>query len=97
MIRILVIIGLLVLTGCANAEQQRAQLSASHDRFCSSIGAGRGTPGYADCRLRAMQMAVSERNAAMIAASQPTYQPPPIQQPHFNDPTPTFECCGTRR
>jgi hypothetical protein len=91
MTRILVIIGLLGLSACASPEQQRAQLYASHDQFCSSIGAGRGTPGYADCRLRAMQISASERNAAMIAASQPSQpaftpiqMPPPPQAPNFS-------------
>lgn len=71
---------LLTLAGCASAEQRRAELIAQHNNYCKSIGVGPGTAGYADCRLRTMQMAISEDNArrqaaATIAASPDTRAP----------------------
>jgi hypothetical protein len=77
---------LLLLTGCASAEQRRAETAAKHDSYCKSIGTMPGTPTYTDCRLKMMQMSVSERNAdrqaAAIENSSSTWTPmvaPPIR------------------
>jgi hypothetical protein len=72
---------LLLLAGCASAEQRRAETAAKHDQYCKSIGAGPGTPACTDCRLRVMQMAVSESNAARQAAAIESTAPPILGQP----------------
>jgi len=46
------------------AAERRAQTAATHDQYCKANGAGPGTPAYTDCRLKMMQMAVSQSNAA---------------------------------
>jgi hypothetical protein len=98
--RKLLILALLALAGCASAEQQRTQRDARHDQYCKSIGADPGTPTYTDCRLKMMQMAVSESNAARQAAaieSAAPYTPAPtvapIPAPNFG-PAPVMQRIG---
>jgi hypothetical protein len=80
--RKLFILALLALAGCASAEQRRAETAAKHDQYCKSIGASTGTPAYTDCRLKVMQMSVSESNAnrqaAAIESTGPTFTPAPV-------------------
>src|SRR5262249_44180533 len=66
---------LLLLMGCASAEQQRAQEAARHDPYCKSIGAGPGTPGYANCRLQLKQMEVY-RPTTVVTTQQSEFDRP---------------------
>jgi hypothetical protein len=98
--RKLLILALLALAGCASAEQRRAETAARHDQYCKSIGASPGTPAYTDCRLKMMQMAVSQSNADRQAGaieSTGTYTPAPtvapIPAPNFG-PAPVFNRIG---
>lgn len=58
------------LSGCAGSPigdriagpEKLAQQDAA---YCQSIGAGQGSPQYADCRLRVEQMRTQSHSAAM--------------------------------
>lgn len=61
--RYIALLPILLLTGCATAEQQMA----ADDAKCQSYGTPKGSQAYVDCRL--MQEAVNQRRREDATAS----------------------------
>ena len=79
---------LLLTSGCAEYEAQRAaQHAAEDDAKCQSYGAKTGGPAYVQCRAQldaARTQAEAAVASAVIQAPKPTYNPvqaPPLQLP----------------
>ena len=78
MLRMIGLIGLLFLAGCASP----AELAAADDAKCRSYGSQPGEPAYTQCRAQldsARTIATSTAIAGMNAANaQPSYRPQTI-------------------
>lgn len=79
-----VFIGFLALSGCAQYQQEQAELrDAGEDNQCQSYGAKPGTDAYIQCRMNLSNQQAANRRAVIgaVLANQAASQPQPYVLP----------------